>query len=403
MNIYLDNNATTKMCNRALNSFEIASSLPINASSNYSMAKLASKKITYAKDNILSMHGCKGTHDLIFTSGASESNSMTINSIIHNFTDIIPHIIVSAVEHSGILLHVNDLYSRKLIDLTIVDVNIDSGINLEVLKNSILPNTVLVSIMAANNETGHINNLRSVLDIIRQYPNIIFHSDCTQSIGKYPVSHIPYNKLDIFSGSFHKIYGPIGIGFIIVRKGIQIKSLIYGHQNNELRGGTYQFALICAANAAITYANDLMRNKSTIISIKSVRDLLLYNISLYIPYILFSDYIKLSENDKYIYDPCIVVLSDVNAYNVILMSIVTKKVSFCNGKLREYADNNGIIIGIGSACLSGSAYASHVLDAIGCTDEIKRGTIRISLSINNINMDCKYVSKILLDGIFDQI
>lgn len=416
-NIYLDNNGTTKMCSEALKSYLEATRYG-NASANYAdMAREIIKK----SDNLIK-YWIGGDYEIIYNSGASESNSTifkTITEYYNSKNPRPPHIITSSYEHSSILDCVKLLAKWNKIQLTLVDPNIYGIIEPENVFREVRFNTVLVSIMHINNEIGTINDIDKIsAGVKRINPNIIFHTDMVQSFGKFKGIGSPY--IDAISVSSHKFYGPLGIGYLIVKKTVFeiIKEfpLISGTQNYGARGGTINSSGISGSNSA------LGKN----IQDRDLKNLKLYEMKKYIVEYLITNY-QIGDFQNYYmkpdnYDPfqgdreCrsfieIVflgpnpLLSTQISPNTLLFSIVKKTClerHFCNLELRKDLQNRKIIISVGSAChssLDPNSSGSQVLSSIKAPYIIRCGVIRISLGDYNNMGEIKKFCQILSECI----
>jgi cysteine desulfurase len=395
--IYFDNNGTTVMSPQAI---KVLTKWAIcyNASTDSKVAKPA-KQILEKAINIILDH-CNvnnATHKCIFTSGATESNNYIIRACVKayqskikksNNTNILPHIIISAIEHSSIIECVNDLKDRGEIDLSIINPTIYGNILSQDIEKEIKINTCLICVMYANNELPIINNIKSIGDIAHKY-KIPLHSDCVQIFGKIKMD-INNLNIDSLSASFHKFYGPKGIGLLIMSNelinGYELKAEISGSQQYHLRGGTENIAGIASGITALqnAFINRKKKNEN------------LYKLRLYCLNKLKGIY-KFNDIKDYIYDNNSVKSNleivnlgppeskkDFILPNTILLSICKNKgIPFCNINFKKDLDNKNCIISIGSACLTNSDKASHVLSAIEATPVMKRGTIRISFGDNN--------------------
>ncbi len=375
---YLDSNATTFMPDIVIKTM-VKWTNKGNASALYSSAMECKKLMSTFRELLMNDHGFNN-HTVIFTSGASESNSHIITSSVRSFmvkTGHIPHVIISSIEHKSIITCCEDLKNDGLCQYTKLDViteGPDYGtISPETLENAIKPNTCLISIMTANNETGIINDIPALTAIAHKH-KIPFHTDCVQSFGKIGV----YNGVDACSISFHKLHGPPGVGALIIRntfiKGYGLKALISGTQNFELRGGTENIPGIGASYAAYKYT--YLRRTEKNEYVKSMKQ---YLKSLFCKY-LNCHYIDEFEKEKNSKDKIFWISNRDDSkvlYNTILLSVYKDK--FCNIKMRNELNKYGIIISIGSACNTASNKSSNVVQALKIPKDLQSGIIRISL------------------------
>ena len=406
--IYLDNAATTFIYPPAAEEFKKWLSCP-NPSTDSKIANPARCVIQKARDYIYKL--CNITplqYTILFTSGASESNCLILRSSVEAYKrmrGIIPHIITSELEHSSILRCVADMEKCGLIQLNLVKPNIYGVVLPETVEKVIKDNTALISIMAANNEIGSINNIHAIAKISHKH-SIPFHSDATQY---FPKVNLDVKKfgLDAISTSAHKHYGPKGIGLLILNnnfiKGYDLKAQVSGHQQpKELRGGTLNPAAIASSIVAMKWNFQNRTNKNKYLL--SMRNFILdelekhYAIGNYLNYINSGSLVEPHERVE------IVILgpprSNTSFYlpHIILLSIAKNKgKKFCNVDFKHLLDKQNVVIGIGSACLTSSYSASHVLDAISAPDVIKRGVLRISLGDYNTMSEIKHFCKIFVE------
>lgn len=375
---YLDANATTFMPDLVIKSM-IKWTNKGNASSHYDSAIECRSLMDTFRRVLLKNHNFTN-HTIIFTSGASESNTHIITSSARSFmvkTGHLPHIIIGETEHKSILSTCEDLKNDGLCQYTKLPIIIESDkygtIDPEVLENAIKPNTCLISIMTANNETGIINDI-PVLTSIAHKHKIPFHTDCVQSFGKLGV----YNEVDACSISFHKLHGPPGLGCLIIRnnfiEGYGIKALIPGSQNFGLRGGTENIPAIGASYAAYkyTYLKRLEKNEYILTMKNYLKELLIRRIKCY-----NIDEYELEKDTK----NKIFWIANRND-NLVLCNtllIAVYKDKFCNVKMKEELSKYGIIISIGSACNSAITKSSDVIHSLKIPKELRSGILRISL------------------------
>jgi cysteine desulfurase len=383
---YLDANATTFMPELVIKTM-VKWINKGNPSSHYNSA-LECKELINVFINLIKKDYDLTNHTIIFTSGASESNSHILTSTVRSFavkTGHLPHIIISSLEHKSILQCCEDLRNDGLCQYTKLDPGSDYGtIDPIMLENAIKPNTCLISIMAANNETGIINDIPLLTSIAHKH-KIPFHTDCVQHFGKYGL----YNGADAYSISFHKLYGPPGIGCLIIRNnfinGYGLKAMISGNQNYNLRGGTENIPAIGAAYAAYKY-NFLKRdekNKYLLMLKNKLKQLL----SQYIECFNIEDFEKEKNEKNKIFFICNKD-DDKVLYNTLLLSVY--KDNFCNIKMKKELNNRNIIVSIGSACNSNNNNVSPIIKALGVPKVLYSGVIRISLLDDNTIEDVTY-------------
>ena len=382
---YLDSNGTTLMPPRVTETL-IKWVNRGNMSSTYPSAKSASELVEKFKSEIAEKcqfpQEGKDGYTIILTSGGSEANSTIIQSAIRSFikgTSKRPHIIVSSMEHDNIMMLMEDL-SEEDVDVTYID-PITKGdyigsIDSKEVEKQIRPNTCMISIMSANNETGIKNDVKTIGNIAKRHNMIPFHTDAVQMFGKYSINPIE-NNITSFSGSFHKLYGPTGVGVLVVKnaflKGWGLKPMIQGHQNGTLRGGTECIHNIAAAREAykLSFENRDTKNHRLLKLKKYTIDILSRHIST----LFIEEY-----DDRYNKTGIVFIHPKYNWNNVLpntlLMSIIQPNI--CNVKIRKELLKQNVIISVGSTCKTNDKKASHVLTAIALPLELKKGIIRIS-------------------------
>ena len=384
---YFDSNATTFMPEIVVKTF-LKWSNKGNASSNYCgtfKSILKTFKDTISKDNNLD------DFTTVFTSGASESNAFIITSSVRSYmnkTGHLPHVIISEIEHKSIILCCEQLEEDGLCHHTKLKIRIDEEnygtVNPIDLQNAIRPNTCLISIMSANNETGIINDIPQLAAVAHKN-RIPFHSDIVQYFGKFGI----YNGLDACSISFHKMSGPQGVGCVLIRnnflEGYQLKPIIPGTQNNGLRGGTENISGIIASYAAYKYnLIDRLEKNNYLLTMKK---LFMSKINKYIPCYYITDFAN--ERDEYNKIFWIANRNDNKMlHNTILMTYYSD--NFCNIIMKEKLLERNIIISIGSACNTMSKKVSDVINAHNIPRELRSGILRISFLDDVLESDINY-------------
>ena len=364
-----------------------------NPSSTYPSAKEGKKLMECFRGEIAKHCGFSlEDYTILFTSGGSESNSMIISSTIRAFrkamrtsnNDVKPHIITSNIEHDSIRLLLND-FEEEDVDVTYVPVHTHGprigSIDMNALVASIRPNTCLITVMAANNETGIINDIRTIGNIAKQM-SIPFHSDAVQLFQKVPFRPNDLN-VTAFSVSFHKLFGPTGCGLAVIKKdfleGYGLKAMIGGSQNNHLRGGTECIYNIAAARSAfhINFTDRMAKNAM----IQSLKQYMKRLLSTYETCVYLDEYRHMVSKNYYItHKRCIVWLchKESSVQDGTLFLAVHKD-GICNVDIRNELTNKGIYISIGSACKTSDKKASHVLDGIDLPKKLRPGVFRISI------------------------
>ena len=352
--IYLDNNATTKVDDEVLEAMlPYLKSQYGNPSSIYSFGKDVTEKIKNSKNNIAKLINAS-LDEIIFTSCASESNVTTIMSAVKN-NPTKKHIITTKVEHASILETMKNLETNGY-NITYLSVDKNGKLDLEELKSKITNDTCLISVMMANNEIGNIYPIKEIGEIAKSH-NILFHCDAVQAIGKVKIDVKDLN-MDTLSLSGHKIHAPKGIGVLYVKTGTKFTPLIFGHQENNRRGGTENVPYIVGlGKAAELIINDNYKINNTL---KELRDYM-------------ENEIKNNIDDVIIY-------GDLENRLPNTSSIAFKGVSA--NELLLMLESFNIFISTGSACNSKLAEPSHVL--VACNADLDNySPIRISLSKDN--------------------
>jgi cysteine desulfurase len=419
--IYLDNNATTlppKSVDKTMTKWLRMG----NSSSSYPEAKKVQKLINDTSDLIYAICNTDRKHyTVIYNSGASEGNAFAIRSIVEAYYAKYHapcHVITSSIEHKSILDCVEQLKTLKMCYISFAKPNIDGIITAKEVESHVKKNTVLISVMYANNEMGTINDVKGIAKVAHEN-RIPFHCDMVQIFGKECID-IEKMGIDIATISFHKFYGPQGIGAVImstdVIKVFNVKPLIPGTQMDGLRGGTANIVGIAGANAAIKY-----NFKDRVAKTEHHIDLISYIIEQLKIQFAFNDY-KYYTNDAYNDEK---ISSKRRDFELVLLGpsfnkggrfnkkhrlsntlllAVCKNVGkpFCNTELKDALLKKGFIISIGSDCNTSSPTASHVITAMDAHIVVRRGVIRISVGDNNSASDVKKFTKALIACIEDQ-
>lgn len=409
--IYLDNNATTRVCDDAtrLMTDWIQSCSNISSSNKLGLAgrELVEKAHT-AVNSLCQLHG--GYH-IIFTSGASESNCTILHMVVTAWQKNVgtrPHIVSTTIEHKGLLESLDQLQSQGRADVTLVEPNMYGIVDPADIDVAITKNTALVTVMFANNETGSIQMVRKIGEIAHRH-KVPFHTDAVQIFGKLAIN-IPAFNIDALSMSFHKLYGPPGVGMLIIRKtfvdGYKLQSQIAGSQQAGLRGGTENLPGIAGAVGALV--STFRRRKEKNARLAQLRADLIALLTVknpwgaVLPRVAYSEfYNRESHPGKRGKALCILGSDEKNSHlpNTVLMSVVDYDREFCNVNLKKTLDSQGVIVSIGSACNTANKNASHVLTAIGAPAIIKRGVLRVSLGDLNTNADVRNFAKIFLAAV----
>ena len=363
--IYLDNAATTKVRQEVVDAM-----LPFfteqygNPSSVYKFAGESKKAVDNARD-IIAKSLNTNSQDIYFTAGGSESDNWALKATAEAYRTKGKHIITSKIEHHAIL-HTCDYLEKEGFEVTYIDVDENGIVKLDELENAIREDTILISIMYANNEIGTIQPIKEIGKIAHKH-NVIFHTDAVQAYGHIPID-VEEMNIDMLSASGHKINGPKGIGFLYIRKGLKLRSFVHGGaQERRRRAGTENVTGIVGFGKAVEIAMANMEER--IAKEESLRDRLITKVLERVPYTrLNGDRHKRLPNN------------------------VNFSFQFIEGEsLLIMLDMKGICASSGSACTSGSLDPSHVLLAIGLPHEIAHGSLRLSLSEENTEEAIDYV------------
>lgn len=363
--IYLDNAATTKTAPEVLEAM-----LPYfteyygNPSSVYSFASRNKDEITKQRDIIADALGAKG-NEIYFTAGGSESDNWALKATAEAYRDKGNHIITTKIEHHAIL-HTAEYLEKNGFEVTYLDVDEDGVVDLEKLKAAIRPETILISVMFANNEIGTIEPIKEIGAIAKEH-GILFHTDAVQAFGQLPIN-VDECQIDMLSASGHKLNGPKGIGFLYIRKGVKIRSFVHGGaQERRRRAGTENVPGIIGLGTAVKRAVKTMQDRTA--QEIELRNYMIDRIEKEIPY------------------------AKLNGHRTNrLPNNVNFSFRFVEGEsLLIMLDMKGICASSGSACTSGSLDPSHVLLAIGLPHEIAHGSLRLTLSEETTKEEIDYV------------
>lgn len=362
--IYLDNAATTKARAEVVEAM-----LPYfseqfgNPSSVYGFASENRKVVSDSRDIIAKSIGADSS-EIYFTSGGTESDNWALIATAEAYKDKGNHIITTTIEHHAIL-HTCEYLKKRGYEITYVDVDEDGVIKLDELKKAIRPTTILISVMFANNEIGTLQPIKEIGEIAKEN-KILFHTDAVQA---YTQINMDVNELniDMLSASGHKIYGPKGIGFLYIKKGVKIRSFLHGGaQERRRRAGTENVPAIVGMAKAVEINMETLNERVE----KEVylRDLFIEKVLAEVPY------------------------TRVNGHKTNrLPNNVNFGFQFIEGEsLLIMLDMAKICASSGSACTSGSLDPSHVLLAIGLPHEIAHGSLRLSLSHENTEEEVLY-------------
>ena len=352
--IYLDNAATTQVYPEVLEAM-----MPYfteyygNPSSIYTFAGEAGKAVAKARETLADLIHANA-EEIYFTGGGSESDNWALKATAEAYAEKGKHIITTKIEHHAIL-HTCEYLEKKGYEVTYVDVDEYGTVKLNELEKAIRPDTILISVMAANNEIGTIQPIEEIGKIARKY-GVLFHTDAVQAFGHIELD-VEKMNIDMLSASGHKVNGPKGIGLMYIRKGVKIRSFIHGGaQERSRRAGTLNVPGIVGFGKAAELAKASLAER--IVYETKLRDHLIDRVLKEIPYCRLNG----AEKDR-----------------------LPNNANFCfryieGESLLILLDQKGICGSSGSACTSGSLDPSHVLLAIGLPHEIAHGSLRLTLS-----------------------
>ena len=363
--IYLDNAATTKTAPEVVEAM-----LPYfsenygNPSSVYSFASKNKDAVTEQREIIARALGAK-SNEIYFTAGGTESDNWALKATAEAYASRGKHIITTKIEHHAIL-HTGEYLEGRGFEVTYLDVDDKGLVRPEDVEAAIRPDTILISVMFANNEIGTIEPIKEIGEIARRH-NVLFHTDAVQAFGQVPIN-VDELGVDMLSASGHKLNGPKGIGFLYIRKGVKIRSFIHGGaQERKRRAGTENVPGIIGLGKAVERAVATMAERSA--KEIGLRDHLISRVLEEIPYCRLNG------------DPVDRLPNNANF-----------SFRFIEGEsLLIMLDMKGICASSGSACTSGSLDPSHVLLAIGLPHEIAHGSLRLTLGEDTTREDIDYV------------
>jgi cysteine desulfurase len=351
--VYLDNNATTRLAPEALEAM-----LPFlrdqygNAGSAHTLGRLSEGAVAHARTQLAGLLGCQDA-ELVFNSGGTEG----LNHAIRGVLEALParrHLVTTAVEHSAVLA-IAEWLERQGIEVTRVGVDREGRLDLDQLEAAIRPDTALVSVMAANNESGVLSPIAEAGRIARA-KGVLFHVDGTQAVGKVPVD-LRALPVDLFNLSAHKFHGPKGVGALYVRRGLRLKPfMLGGGQERGRRGGTENVPGIVGLGKAAELAGAELAVMAT--EVRALRDRLEAELLARVPDLRVNG----AGADR-------VPNTSFPSFRAIEGEALFLKLS-----------DRGVCVSTGSACTTGQREPSHVLRAMAVGAEWARGTVRLSLS-----------------------
>ena len=363
--IYLDNAATTKTSEEV-----VAAMLPYfteyygNPSSVYEFASESKKAVSNARRTIAETLGAQ-ENEIYFTAGGSEADNWALKATAEAYQSKGKHIITTKIEHHAIL-HTAEYLEKRGFEITYIGVDENGVVKVDELEKAIRPDTILISIMFANNEIGTIEPIKEIGEVAHKH-DILFHTDAVQAYAHVPIN-VQEMNIDMLSSSGHKLNGPKGIGFLYIRKGVKIRSFVHGGaQERKRRAGTENVPGIVGYGKAAEIAAKTMKERTA--KEIELRDHLIDRVLAEVPYTRLNGHRtnRLPNNANFSFQ-------------------------FVEGEsLLILLDNNGICASSGSACTSGSLDPSHVLLAIGLPHEIAHGSLRLTLSAETTMEDIDFV------------
>ena len=374
--IYLDNAATTRLSETAFEAMRpYMMDQFANPAGTYSFAAGTAAAVEKAREQLAAVIGAKSS-EIFFTSGGTESDNWALKGVMQANAAKGRHLITSAIEHHAIL-HSAEALKKQGYDVTILPVDGDGTVDLDALEKAIRPDTVLISVMAANNKIGTLEPLERIGEIAHAH-GVLFHTDAVQAFCHVPLD-VERMHIDLLSASGHKFHGPKGVGLLYVRKGVKIAPFMDGGaQEKKRRAGTTNVpgivGMATAATEAVAHMDEIAAKEI------AVRDHLIERIEKEIPH------------------------AKLNGHRT---QRLPGNVNFCfrfieGESMLMLLDDSGVCASSGSACTSGSLDPSHVLLAIGLPHEIAHGSLRLTLSEETTLADADYVVD-TLKGIIERL
>ncbi|MBR2480804.1 MAG: cysteine desulfurase NifS [Clostridia bacterium] len=370
MKVYLDNSATTALDKKVLEEM-----IPYftdtfgNPSSLHNYGRKALKAVDESREKIAKCIGAK-PNEIYFTSGGSESDNWALKGVVKASKQKKKHIITSSIEHPAIMDTLAYLGEKEGVEVTYLPVDKDGRVSVQDLANSVTDNTILVSIMFANNEMGAVQPIAEIGKFCKE-EGILFHTDAVQAMDSQKIDVNELN-IDLLSMSAHKFHGPKGIGVLYIRSGVKIDRLIHGgHQERRMRAGTTDTPLIVGMAKALEIAvNEREENNARI---SKLRDSFVKRVLEEIPFVYLN-----------------------GGMEYRLPNNANLSFEFIEGEsILINLDLAGIAVSSGSACSSGSLEPSHVILALGVKEELAHSSIRFSLGKDTTQEDMDYTFDVL--------
>lgn len=367
--IYLDNAATTQVYPEVLDAMNpYFAECYGNPSAIYSFAGEANKAVMKARESLADLIHAE-PEEIYFTGGGTESDNWALKAVAEAYCEKGRHIITTTIEHHAVL-HTCDYLEKRGYEVSYIDVDEFGVVKLDELERAIRPDTILISVMAANNEIGTIQPLEAIGELARKH-GVLFHTDAVQAFGHIELD-VDRMNIDLLSASGHKLNGPKGIGILYIRKGVKIRSFMHGGaQEKSRRAGTHNVPGIVGFARAAELAKNTLSER--IAYETELRDYLINRVLREIPY---------------------------SRLNGDRQKRLPNNANFCfryieGESLLILLDQNGICGSSGSACTSGALDPSHVLLAIGLPHEIAHGSLRLTLSEKTTKEDIDFTVETL--------
>lgn len=364
MFVYVDNAATTQVdpdvAEKVIPCF---TSVFGNASSIHTAGRKAKELLDTAREQVANALGAE-PGEIYFTAGGSESDNWAIKGVAHKFAKKGKHLITTAIEHHAVLHSMKSL-EKEGFEVTYLPVDSEGFVTAEQVEKAIRPDTILVSVMFANNEIGSVEPIAEIGDVCKKH-GVLFHTDAVQAVAHIKID-VKAMNIDMLSLSGHKFNAPKGVGALYIRKGITIPNLIDGGQQERgKRAGTENIPAIVGMGYAIEVATSELDERMS--RVRKMRDRLRDELMRRIPYA------KLNTPENSLPGTLNISFQYIEGESILLM-----------------LDMNGICASSGSACTSGSLDPSHVLLAIGLPHEIAHGSVRMSIDHNNTEEEIDHI------------
>jgi cysteine desulfurase len=372
--VYLDNSATTPVDSRvAAAMWRAVVETFGNASSVHGFGQQARAAVDRARREVAGLIGAK-QNEIVFTSGGTEANNLAIRGLCEAAASHGRHVIISAIEHPSVGGVCKELEKRGW-EVTRLPVYENGIVRVEDVEKAIRPDTVLITIMLANNEIGTIQPIREIGSVVREKKNLWLHTDAVQAAGRLPLN-VDELGCDLLTMSAHKLYAPKGIGALYVRRGVRLHGQnVGGHQERERRAGTENVPGIVAFGEAAKLALEELPQRSA--HDRTLRD-------------KFEAQVRSRIKD--------VVMNGDREQRLGHLSNISFR--FIEGEgLLINLDLEGVAVSTGSACSSGTLEPSPVIRALGVNDELARGSIRFSFGKDNTEDDVDYTVEVLSQAV----